>query len=97
MSSILKDADIGAWRVQLFDYSLIITAFRATMLEARNFTGDALGPLQVLDEIICKGTDVTRRFGERRPDVNGQPHLASESKAMRCEVSGFRWRQSVRL
>ena len=89
MTSMLKDANISAWRVQLFDDALIITAFRATMLEAGNFTGDAVGPLQVLDKIIHKSTNVAQRFRERRADVDGQPHLTSEGESVRCEAGGF--------
>ena len=70
MTSVLKDAEIGAGRVQLFDDALIITTCRATM-EAGYFPGNAVGPLQVLDKIICKSPYVARRFRERRADVDG--------------------------
>ena len=67
-----------------FDDVLIITAFRATMLKGENFTGDAVGPLQVLYEIICKSPNVARRFRERRTDVDWQPHLAADSEVVQC-------------
>ena len=70
MSSMLKDADICA-RLILFDDALVVTVFRTTVLNAGNFTGDALGPFQVLDEIVCKSSNVARWFRERRADVDG--------------------------
>ena len=71
MSSMLKDADICARRVQLFDNALVVSAFRTTVLKAGHFTGDAVGPFQVLDEIVCKGSDIAGRFRERRANVDG--------------------------
>ena len=41
---MLKDVDICAKRVQLFDDALVLTAFRTTVLKAENLTGDAVGP-----------------------------------------------------
>ena len=57
MTSMLMDANICAGHLQLFDDALIITALRATMLKVGNFTCNAVGPLQVLDEIILYGTN----------------------------------------
>ena len=81
---MLKDADIGAGNVQLFDESLIVTAFRATMLETGNFTGDAVKRLQVFDEIIAKVRMSRGGSGYGVPTSMGS--RISRSKARRCGV-----------
>ena len=90
MSPVLLDANIDAGCIQLSDDGFVITPFRATVLDTGDFPGDAVGPLQVLDEIDCKCTNVARRFRERCADVDGQPHLSSESEALRREAGGFK-------
>ena len=59
--------------------------------------GDAIGLLRGLYKIICKSTNVARCSGRGVMTFDGQPHLAPEGEAMRCETGGFKGRRFVRL
>ena len=70
MTLMLKDVDKRLARTT-FRRPLIITAFRATMLLAVNFSSNAVRPFQVFDQIICQTRMSRGGFGSGVPTPMG--------------------------
>ena len=97
VAAMLENAHEDAGFVELLNYTLVVARFGAFVLCARHFTGDAIGPFEVLHEIVSVCADVVGRLGQRRTDVDRESKFTAERQAGWREAGGFRRRGAVGL
>ena len=78
VAAMLENAHEDAGFVELFNYPLVVARFGAFVLRSRHFTGDAIGPFEVLHKIVSVCADVVGRLGQRRTDVDRESEFMAE-------------------